>query len=154
MPMDMHWSARDITFVHECRRVQYFREFCRPCLIRKGAVVSHTIQCQRTHEFLLSVTVRSVVPTETNYSRMLCLKLSMMKVHRILRHCFKGVQVWFAQLGNLMIYHNSLERFTFLTQVKDGPHAIVHEHVPIASFMEFSNLFEYSPEFEHMFPMM
>ena len=41
------------------------------------------------------MTVRSVVPTvvptEMNYSRMLCLIFPMMKVHRILRHCFKGV---------------------------------------------------------------
>ena len=79
MPVDLHQSARDITFVHVRRRVQYFREFCRPCLIRKGAVVSHTVQSQRTHELLFSITVRSVVPTvvptEMNYSRMLCLNL-------------------------------------------------------------------------------
>ena len=38
VPMKLRWSARDITFVHECRRVPCFRKCCRPCLIRKGVV--------------------------------------------------------------------------------------------------------------------
>ena len=42
MSMELHWSARDTTHVHECRRVPYFREFCRPCLVCNGVVMSHT----------------------------------------------------------------------------------------------------------------
>ena len=54
VPMELHWSARDIIHVHECRRVPCFREFCRPCFVCKCAVVSHTkIQSRRIHVRLL-----------------------------------------------------------------------------------------------------
>ena len=66
-------SARDIIFVHECRRLPCFRKCCRPGLIRKGVVVSHTqSQSQRTDEPLFSITVRLVVPTQINYCRIMC----------------------------------------------------------------------------------
>ena len=31
---------------------------------------------------------------------------------------------------NLMVHLNHLDLLTFFTQVKDGPHTIVHEHTP------------------------
>ena len=81
VPIELRWSARDIMFVLECRRVSYFR---KSCLIRKGVVVSpYPRQNHRTHELLFSITVRLVVPTEINCSRILCPSFAIMKIHRI-----------------------------------------------------------------------
>ena len=100
VPMGLHWSARDVMFVHECRRVPCFRKCCRQCLIRKGVVVSHTHDRVREHMNFYSqpMNLRLVVAAELNYSRILCSSFAVINFHTILRQYFWGVQVWFAQL--------------------------------------------------------
>ena len=68
--MELHGSARDVALVHECRRVPYLREFCRPCLVCSGVVVSHTKQVKDSCTCVLNR-----VPTggsnKINHSRIL-----------------------------------------------------------------------------------
>ena len=55
----------------------------------------------------------------------------------------------------LVIYQHLLECITLFTQVKEGPHTIVHEHAPNCLIHgKVSTLFKYFAKFEYKFWMM
>ena len=79
-PMDLQWSARDIMLVHECCRVPYFTEFCRPCLVCNGADI---IQSVEIDIHLCSIDFLVATPAEINPYKILFSSSASMKFHRI-----------------------------------------------------------------------
>ena len=72
--LQLHWSARDVIFVHECRRVPYFRKFCPILRLHWRCFSPHTVQSLTIHVRLFSIDFRLVAPSEMNNSKVLFAK--------------------------------------------------------------------------------
>ena len=57
--MELHWSARDVIRVYESRRVPYIREFCRPCPVCDGVVISQNACTSVLNRFPMGDSIRS-----------------------------------------------------------------------------------------------